>query len=251
MAENQEAVLEAALTAEDKEVVKSVLAKLYPLFEEGKIPNDVIAKLGALVGYPAPEAAYPYPYPGKYPYPSTYPYPQAKELEKFLEGLPNREEVETVISQAISEVQKSLEETRKKDLEALQKAQAEVEELRKALEAERDAREAAQLTADLKAKYQTIANVQPDLIDLAVSLRKSADFEKLMTALERIELLLSKAPLLKEIGENVPQEKSEAELLDERARELLAKGLARTLEQARVKVIQSDPELYKKLRGGA
>ena len=245
--EHQESVLEAALTAEDKEVVKGVLAKLYPLFEEGKIPSDVIAKLGALVGYPAPEAAY--PYPGKYPYP--HPYPQAKELEKLLEGLPNREEVETVISKAISEVQKSLEETRKRDLETLQKAQAEVEELRKALEAERDAREAAQLTADLKAKYQTIAAVQPDLLELAVSLRKCADFERFIKAIERVELLLSKSPLLKEIGESAPQEKSEAELLDERARELLAKGLARTLEQARVKVIQSDPELYKKLRGGA
>lgn len=248
MAEKQSPVLEAALTAEDKELIKGVLAKLYPLFEEGKIPNEIIAKLGALVGYPAPEGAY--PAPSQYPGPQCPPYPQARGLEQFLAGLPNREEVETVITKAIEEVEKNLEEVRKKDLEALEKAQAEIAELRKALEAERAAREATQVSAELKAKFPTIAQAQPELIDLAVSLRKSQDYEKFLANLERIETLLSKATLFKEIGEKAPEVKSEAEILEEKARELVSKGLARTMEQARVKVLQADPELYRKLRGG-
>lgn len=241
--EQMQDVLDAALTNEDKETIKAVLAKLYPLFEENKIPADVIAKLGALVGYPAP-STYPQPYPQPHPYP--YPYPQAKEIQKLLENIPNREEVETVLAKALE----SVEETRKKDLEALAKAQEELAELRKALEAERDARERTELMAQLKAKFPKLSELQPEWLDIAVSLRKSDMFEKIMSSLERAEALFAQAPVMKEIGERAPEAKSPMDTLDERARELVSKGLARTLEQARVKVLQSDPELYRMLRGG-
>lgn len=244
-----QAIQEAALTPEEKELIKKVLADLYPLFEENKIPDSVITMLGKLVGYPAPEGAYPYPYPKyKYPYPKyPYPYPQVKEL---LEGLPNREEVETIISKALEEKDKEFEEVRKQDLAELEKAKAELEELRKAFAAEQDARERAEAKAQVEAKFPNLAKLEPSLVETVVSLRKAEGYEKLLEGLAKVEQVLGQSSLFKEIGGTAP-EPEKTDILETRAQELLTKGLARTIEQARAKVLLSDPELYRTLRGGA
>lgn len=59
----------AKLTEEDIEDIKEALKLLYPLWEEGKLPDALIAQLSQIVGYPAPSGAYPSPYPCPSPYP--------------------------------------------------------------------------------------------------------------------------------------------------------------------------------------
>lgn len=248
----EQATLEQCeLTAEEKRTVKEVLASLWPLYEEGKIPGSVIAQLGALVGYPTPEG---YPQAQKYPYPQPYPkVAQASDLESLKELLTkavDKDELKLEITKALETAEKTWAEREKTLAEALKKAESRLQELEKALEAEREAKEQVAVLSELKGRFPQIAMAAPQVVEELVRIRKSEIYEPMLKLLGVVEGLFKQAPLLKEIGERGQEADPFAEL-EREARALLEKGEVSSLEKARVKVLERRPDLYRTLRGGA
>lgn len=238
------------LTADEKRAIKEALASLWPLYEEGKVPGAVIAQLGALVGYPAPEG---YPQPYKSPA-SAYPHPAQKsdleDLKQMLSEVVDREEMKQELTKALEGVEKAWAEKEKALTEALQKAEARLAELEKALQQEQEEKERLAVLSELREKFPQIANSAPQLLEELVNIRKSEMFDAMIKLVSMVEGMLKQAPLLKEIGERGQDGDPFAEL-DREARALVEKGEATTLEKARVKVLERRPDLYKALRGGA
>lgn len=238
------AVVECSLTAEEKQKVKEVLTALWPLYEEGKVPGSIIAQLGALVGYPAPEG-----------YPTPYAYPAAKQddplaqVKDMISNLAAKDEVKAEVTKAIESIEKSWAEKEKTLVEALQKAEARLKELEAALKAEQEAKERMAILNELKEKYPNVATFAPELIEKAANMRNTELFESLTKMLATIDGILKQAPLLKEIGERGQDTDPRAEL-EREARTLLEKGEAPSLEKARIRVLEKRPDLYKALRGG-
>ena len=250
------------LTAEQKDKIKRALELLYPLFEEGVLPDTVIAILAQLVGYPLPEGVKPYPYPKPYPAPA----PQAsegttKETEAVVcetqpEGSevsaeaapkaaaeePAREEEVPASAPVAKAAEPSIE------LEELRKTREELEALKKALAEERAAREKREFEEAIKSEMPSLLTLAPDLVDVLFSLQKSGN-TKTLESLKKLEAVIAASPLFKELGSQGPAEESPWDVLDREARELLEKGEAKTIEAARVMILSKNPELYKKLRG--
>lgn len=262
---NVEETLEKALTEEQKEAVKEALEKLYPLFEEGVLSGNLIAALGALVGYPAPEGVKPYPYPYPKPYPKPYyPYPKTSAA-KTVEGsgaeassegtteTASLEDVQALIKKAVEEARKEWEAQEKAKAEELAKSQARLAELEKALALEKEARERDAFLAHANETYPQISKLLGEKQSVLFELKKSAG-EESWKALEdlfaRLNKMLVSSPLLKELGSGATTEESPEEKLEKKARELLEKGLAPTIEQARVRAALSDRALYEELRKG-
>lgn len=230
------------LTAEEKDAIKAALGTLYPLYEENKIPGSIIAALGQLVGYPAPEGqpkgegAYPQPYPGY------------KEVVKALEQLPNKEEVERLLQS----VTKSIEDERKTYREEIEKANSKVIELEKALAQEREIRERREFESNIGGTLDSLAkHTGEGFIGQLFEIKKSMTDEKWAAFVETLKKLneLTKAvPIMKELGSSAKEESPE-DILTARAKVLVEKGLAKTMEQARIKVLEEDRGLYKALRG--
>lgn len=242
MAETNVAVEQAALTADEQKAVKNALALLYPLYEAGKLPGAIVAQLGALVGYPAPEGyGYPKPFAYPSPYPCPYPYPVPKAEEQPA--------VEEAISKAVEELKKSWAEREKEYLDKLAKAESRLAELESALASEREAKERMAALQELKTRFPTISQANPEFLEKLASLRKSETWETMVQMAEALEKLWAQAPLLKEIGENKIETDPLTELRNE-AQALVQKGLAPTLEQAMAKVALERRDLYEKLRGG-
>ena len=251
------------LTAEQTEKIKRALELLYPLFEEGVLPDSVIATLAQLVGYPLPAGVKPYPAPA----------PEASE-EASEEAT---KKTEAVVCEATSEGSVASAETTPKaaveeqtpkedvpesapvakaakpaapsiELEELRKTREELEALKKALAEERAAREKREFEEAIKSEMPSLLTLAPDLVDVLFSLRKSGN-EKTLESLKKLEAVIAASPLFKELGSQGPAEESPWDVLDREARALLEKGEAKTIEAARVMVLSKDPELYKKLRG--
>jgi len=241
------------LTADQQDQVKKVLEILYPLFEDGLIPDVVIAALGKLVGYPLPEGVKPYPYPypnpGAYPgpYPKPYGYPAPEETacstEEAAKSEPN------VVKAKQEPVEKAEEAPKPSaELEALQKAQAELEALRKALEEERSIREKKEYIETLKSQIPSLMSIAPEIADLLFTMKKSGD-ARLEEAFKKLEAVVSASPLFKELGSAGQVEESPWDVVEKQAQELLAKGAAKSIEAARVMVLSKNPDLYRQLRG--
>jgi len=248
------------LTADQQDQVKKALEILYPLFEEGLIPDVVIAALGKLVGYPLPEGVKPYPYPypyqhpGAYPqysYPKPYGYPAPQETscstntaaEEAAKSEPNVAEVKQESIEKAEEAQKP-----SAELEALQKAQAELEALRKALEEERLIREKKEYIETMKSQIPSLMSIAPEIADLLFTMKKSGD-TRLEEAFKKLEAVVSASPLFKELGSAGQVEESPWDIVEKQAQELLAKGAAKSIEAARVMVLTKNPDLYRQLRG--
>jgi len=250
------------LTADQQDQVKKVLEILYPLFEEGLIPDVVIAALGKLVGYPLPEGVKPYPYPYPYPHPGAYPqypgpypkpygYPAPQETacststatEEAAKSEPNAAEAKQESVEKAAEAPKS-----SAELEALQKAQAELEALRKALEEERSIREKKEYIETIKSQIPSLMSIAPEIADLLFTMKKSGD-TRLEEAFKKLEAVVSASPLFKELGSAGQVEESPWDIVEKQAQELLAKGAAKSIEAARVMVLSKNPDLYRQLRG--
>lgn len=239
------------LTADEKRVVKEALSSLWPLYEEGKIPGSVIAQLGALVGYPAPEG---YPQPQQYPYPQPYPKvaSESSDLESIKQLLTkavDKDELKQEITKALESAERAWAEREKALAEALNKAEARLQELEKALEAEREAKEQVAALSELRERFPNIATAAPQVIEELVRIRKSELYESVLKLLGIVEGMFKQAPLLKELGERGQDGDPLAEL-EREARNLVEKGEVPTLEKARVKVLERRPDLYRALRGG-
>lgn len=245
MPETNEGAVEvkAELTPEEKEAIKTALVAIYPLYEEGKVPGSVVAALGKLIGYPAPEGLE----EEKKPYP--YPYPGYKDVMKALERLPNRSEVESLIQQ----VAKSLEEERKVYVAEIEKSKARIAELEKALELEKEEKESRAFVAEMSSTLDAIsARTGEDFIKNLYQIKKSMSGESwtsFVNSMKKLNELLKAVPIMKELGHSIKQEESPEEILAARAKALVEKGLAKTIEQARAKVLEEDKGLYKALRG--
>ena len=243
------------LTAEQQDKVKRALELLYPLFEEGLVPDVVIAALGKLVGYPLPEGVqYPQPYPYPYPYPKTGSegqQPVATET-KGQEPEPQPQETAQAIEKSEEKAEVKAEAKLAPEIELLQKArdelQRELEELRKALEEERSAREKKEFVETIKSEMPSLMALAPELADLLFALRKGSD-QKALETFKKLEAVVAASPLFKELGSAGHVEESPWDILEKQARELLEKGQAKTIEAARVMVLTRDPELYRQLRG--
>jgi hypothetical protein len=245
------------LTADQQDQVKKALEILYPLFEEGLIPDVVIATLGKLVGYPLPEGVKPYPYPYPYPHPGAYsgphpkPYPVPQETACSTNTAP--QEATKSESNAAEVKQESIEKTEEApkpsaELEALQKAQAELEALRKALEEERLIREKKEYIETMKSQIPSLMSIAPEIADLLFTMKKSGD-TRLEEAFKKLEAVVSASPLFKELGSAGQVEESPWDIVEKQAQELLAKGAAKSIEAARVMVLSKNPDLYRQLRG--
>lgn len=234
-------VQEAELTPEEKEAIKTALVAIYPLYEENKVPGSVVTALGKLIGYPAPE--------GHEEEKTPYPYPGYKDVMKALEQLPNKSEVESLIQQ----VTKSLEEERKTYVAEVEKSKARIAELEKALELEREAKESHAFSAEMSSTLDAIsAQAGDDFIKHLYQVKKSMSGESwtsFVDSLKKLNELVKAVPVMKELGHSVKQEETPEDILAARAKALVEKGLAKTLEQARAKVLEEDKGLYKALRG--
>lgn len=229
------------LTPEERDAIKTALGILYVLYEENKIPVDVIATLGRLIGYPVPEAepkteeAYPKPYP------------DYQEILKALDQLPNKAEVERLLQ----DFTKRIENERKAYLAEIEKANSRVVELEKALAQEREARERREFESHISKTLDSLVKYAGEnFIGQLFEIRKSMTDEKwaaFIESMKRLNEFTKAVPVMKELGSSVREESPE-EILETRARALLEKGLAKTIEQARVKVLEEDKELYKALR---
>jgi hypothetical protein len=245
------------LTADQQDRVKKALEILYPLFEEGVIPDVVIAILGKLVGYPLPEGVKPYPYPyphpgahpGSYPKPYGYPAPQETSCstntapQEATKSEPNAAEVKQESVEKAEEASKP-----SAELEALQKAQAELEALRKALEEERLIREKKEYIETMKSQIPSLMSIAPEIADVLFTMKKSGD-TRLEETFKKLEAVVSASPLFKELGSAGQVEESPWDIVEKQAQELLAKGVAKSIEAARVMVLYKNPDLYRQLRG--
>lgn len=233
--------VETSLTPEDKEAIKTALVAIYPLYEENKIPGSVVVALGQLIGYPAPE--------GYEKEQKPYPYPGYKEVMKVLDQLPNRSEVESLIQQ----VTKSLEEEKKTYIAEIEKSKAHVAELEKALEQEREMKERNVFSTEMCSVLDSIASCAGnEFVGALYHIKKSMSDEawtNFVESLKKLNELVKAVPVMKELGHSVKQDETPEDILATRAKALVEKGLVKTLEQARAKVLEEDKGLYKALRG--
>jgi hypothetical protein len=239
------------LTAEQEEQVKKALEILYPLFEEGLIPDVVIATLGKLVGYPLPEGVKPHSYPSAEheAYPKPYGYPVLQETARSANAAPQEAATSEPKSTEVKQehVEKAEAPKPSAELEALQKAQAELEALRKALEEERLIREKKEYVETLKSQIPSLLSIAPEIADLLFTMKKSGD-ARLEEAFKKLEAIVSVSPLFKELGSAGQVEESPWDIVEKQAQELLAKGVAKSIEAARVMVLTKNPDLYLQLR---
>lgn len=253
-----------ALTDEEKESVKSVLAALYPLWEQNKIPDFVIAFLSESVGYPKPEGS-------KYPHPLAKPYPQpARPAEKTLEGLTEEDRgrianfrdllnalwkekkiPDTIMdwfNEALGTAQEKPTPDAAREAPIAKALLSEVSELRKALAQERKMRELIELRVMVQKELAHIPMPEGELAELIQAIKEAAPSvaTKVVGVFKEISKILQGAKFLETAGSS--QEASPRKVLETKAHELLVAGKARTIEQARASVLKQDPALYNEIK---
>lgn len=273
-----------SLTPEDIEDVKEALKLLYPLWEEGKIPDEVITQLSMAIGYPTPGEAYPKPYeaPTKgnslevgnkgggsnmkdtekketvvqaqntAPNAPTENVAKAQSTNVAPHDAPSADTPKTHAAEnaEITPVEKGDRDFLMKELAAAKKQLAELEAV---LKAERRARQLLEKTAIVEKEFAGLpieaGELADFLLDLEEKFKDDPRLPKVVEALKRAAGMIRASEALKSAGVSVPTSASSAALeLEQKAQKLLQEGKAKTLEEARAKVLKSDRDLFERYR---
>lgn len=161
-----------------------------------------------------------------------------KEATRLLKALQDQEEA----------IKKANEAEKAELNKQISDARTQVEELTKAVEQERTARERREFVDVVKGDIAHIPGTVEDNAGLLFTISKrveKGEFDKLMEMLKATNAVAG--DITKAVG-TTRAESEPQEILKSRAQELIDRDSSLTLEKAKARVLQNDPELYRRLR---
>ncbi len=183
-------------------------------------------------------------------------YPEAKKAEgmeeKLIEAL-GKEEAQRVLD-ALRKQEEEITKAAESEREQLQKqvveAEGRIEELTKAVTEEKRKREEREFVDSIQKDIRSVPGVVDENARLLFSISQKVEkeeFDKLVDILKSASAVIQKSGFLEELGSSASSSEPEG-ILEARAKEKVQKDAGLTMEQAKARVLQEDPELYRSLR---